>query len=311
MKILKKRRSHQRIDAAIKREATLLHPLRNDFERYLSTLKEERRLRPKSLKHYQLELEILLQLLRNPTEIFPIKDHLKRTASTTYSRKLVIWRSFLKTCPEPWTHSLDSIALPKIRRKDPIFLTDEEVFLLEQACYKSPQMTRDRLLVAFALQLGLRISEILALKFQDIEGDWLRIIRKGDKEQRLPLAPSLQSLLRQWSEELGAGSNDWIFPGTARLGLSEPLTARAAQILLHRLAKLAGIQKKFGPHALRHTFATKLASTGVNLVALKEILGHEKITTTERYLHVTPTHLQEALGIKKTLTSRERLAKDS
>lgn len=275
------------------------HPLRELSQKYLMSLAEERRLLPKSIKHYELELSLLLNLLDRPDDLFPLRDHLRDLANATHIRKLSIWRAFLKTTPAPWNTALDGLRAPKIRRKQPVFLTDEEAFLLEQACFRSKTMTRDRVFVALALHLGLRLTEILNLRFSDVQEGWLRIMRKGAKEQRLPLSPSLLSIINQWKSERVAAEGDWIFPGVVRLNREEPLTPRAAQLLLDRLVKIAGLQKSISPHALRHTFATKLASQGANLAALKEILGHESITTTERYLHVTPKHLEETLGIRR------------
>jgi len=273
------------------------HPLQKQAESWLKELEEDRRLGRKTIAHYKLELALLLELLPSADDTFPLRDHLRHMAAATHLRKLNIWRSFLKTCEHPWKSALDHLKNPKLRRKQPLFLTEEEAFQLEQACYRSPQMTRDRLFVALGLQLGLRLSEILGLKFSAVEGAWLRILRKGEKEQRLPLSPSLQTLISQWKAERVAAEGDWIFPGVPRLDRDEPLTPRAAQALLERLRKLAGLQKEISPHSLRHSFATKLAAEGANLAALKEILGHERLTTTERYLHVTPKHLQEALGL--------------
>jgi len=266
---------------------------------YVKVLREERRLRPSSLKNYEFELRVLIENFENPSDTFLVREHLRKLSPATTSRKLMIWRPFLEFCGPPWAGALNQLKNPKIRKKQPNFLTEGDAFLLEQACFKTDNMARDRLFIAMGLQLGLRLSEILNLKFRDIEGSWLRIMRKGEKEQRLPLTPSLQSLTEQWRQEIGGVDTDWIFAGSPRLGKNQPLSSRAAQYLIDRLAKLAGLGKEISPHALRHTFATRLASNGANLVAIKELMGHENLATTERYLHVTPTHLKETLGFLK------------
>lgn len=276
------------------------HELATVMTDYLRVLREEKRLRPSSLRNYEFELRILLENLTKPTDTFLIRDHLRKLSPATVSRKLMIWRPFLEFCGGSWNGALNEIKNPKIRRKQPKFLTENESFLLEQACFRSETMARDRLFIALGLQLGLRLSEILALKFKNIEAGWLKIIRKGEKEQRLPLTPSLQTLAEQWRQEIKATDDDWIFSGSPRLGENRPLSSRAAQYLLDRLTKMAGLDKEISPHALRHTFATRLASNGANLVAIKELLGHENLATTERYLHVTPTHLKETLEFLKS-----------
>jgi site-specific recombinase XerD len=268
------------------------HVLSAGLNDYLAALKDERGLQPSTIKSYEIELQLLLKILSHPDAVL-LRNAIRPLAPVTQWRKLVIWRSFLETCEPPWNKVLSDFKTPKIRPKLPSFLTDAEAFQIESVCYKTKQMARNRLFIALALQLGLRLSEMLRLKFKDVEGAWLKILRKGGKEQALPVSPALATLIHYWKSESHASAEDWIFPGRG----SEPLSPRTAQILLKSLAKMAGIQKKISPHTLRHTFATTLASRGANLAALKELLGHQRITTTERYLHVTPEHLRETLSL--------------
>lgn len=267
------------------------HPLTDSKQAFLAQLEFQKRLAPSSLALYRLELERFFALCPRP-QIENFLEDLKKQSPPTARRKLSILRSFLKDCPEPWRDLLHSVQGPKLRKKQPAFLTDQELFQLESAAYRSKTSSRDRLFVAFGAQVGLRLSEILSLRFMDVEKDWLRVIRKGGKEQRLPLTKSLQSLIHFYKKERLSQDQDWIFesqPGKA-------LSSRGAQKLLARLAQEAKLSKKITPHALRHSFATKLASEGVSLSVVKEFLGHERLTTTERYLHVTPEYLKRALG---------------
>jgi len=270
------------------------HPLEGRLEKHLDMLKFERRLQPKSVELYQLELGLLLRLLPNPSNLDVLKKHLKSMEPTTVHRKLVMWNSFLSECDAPWKNCLSEIRAPKLRKLEPVFLTEEESFRLEQVCFRTQPQVRNRLFVMLALRLGLRVSEILALKYSDVEEKWLRIQRKGGKVQRLPLSQSLSSLFNQWRIENISSADDFVFFGKDR---REALSSRSAQHLVSRLRVLAKIEKAITPHSLRHTFATNLAAKGANLAALKEILGHERLTTTERYLHVTPQHLVETLGL--------------
>ncbi len=269
------------------------HPLKSNLDEYLRSLADEKRLQSSTLKMYRLELNDLLKKLPTPTDLSMIRQYLRSVSVATQWRKMVIWKAFLKETPPEWSEALSGIKMPKLRSKMPTFLTDDESFRMEAVCYKTKEISRNRLLIGLCLNLGLRISEVLQLKFSDIENQWLKIIRKGGKEQRLPLSPSLQTLIKFWKTEGELNDNDWIFPG--RTG--EPISPRTAQLWIKSLAKSAGIEKRISPHSLRHTFATQLASRGANLAALKEILGHQRISTTERYLHVTPEHLKETLSL--------------
>lgn len=259
-------------------------------EAYLDRLRNERRLQESSLQNYEREIQYLQNIISSGSE----KDlslHLSSKAPATHQRKLTIWRSFLQSCPAPWNTLLEKSSSPKLRQKQPRFLTEEEIFKLENACFRTKRPSRDRLFIGLALQLGLRLQEILRLKVSDFETDWLRVVRKGDKEQRLPLTGSLQASFHFWKKEHQPIPEAFIFSNTQ----GEPISSRAAQKSLDRLAKSAGLQKKLSPHALRHSFATRLASRGASLASIKEFLGHERLTTTERYLHVTPEHLKESL----------------
>ncbi len=271
------------------------HPLQREYRHFLESLKEQSRLRPGSLEVYERDLALLLDLYPDPQSTQALKKHLAGLAPATHQRKLTIWRTFLKTCSPKWQESISQFPSPRLRQKAPTFLTEKEVFLLEVACYKSKDQLRDRMLVGFALHLGLRLSEIIGLRIRDIEGAWVRIVRKGDKEQRLPFPESLRVIWQQWlGERRQDRPEDFVFAGRK---LDSPMTSRSVQLLLKTIVKRAGIQKRISPHSLRHTFATTLASRGANLVALKELLGHENLSTTERYMHVTPEHLRDTLSL--------------
>lgn len=271
-------------------------------EAYLGRLRNERRLQESSLQNYSQEIELLQRIISEGDEKDLIR-HLASKAPSTHQRKLTIWKSFLQSCPSPWNELLKNAPQPKLRQKQPRFLTEEEIFKLENACFRTKKPSRDRLFIGLALQLGLRLQEILKLKVSDFETDWLRVVRKGDKEQRLPLTVSLQASFHFWKTEEQPSPEEFIF----RNSNGQPISSRAAQKRLDELAKSAGLQNKLSPHALRHSFATRLASRGASLASIKEFLGHERLTTTERYLHVTPEHLRDSLQFldpkKQTRTS--------
>ena len=258
---------------------------------FLLRLRDQKRLQPSTLKLYRRDLEQLLEFLaeEKPSEHF--NSYLAALAASTTSRKLIVWRNFLRSFPNPLLSEIESIPFPKLRHKLPRFLREEEIFALENASFRSRFPTRDRLLLSLGVELGLRLQEMLQLRFQDIHGEWLRVIRKGGHEQQLPLTTTLQTLLRFWKEERRAEVSEFIFAGPK----GTPITPRAVQKLFQRLQKSSGLKEKLHPHALRHTFATRLAANGASLVALKEILGHRQLATTERYLHVTPEYLKDAL----------------
>lgn len=269
------------------------HELKSLADKFIDKMQHERRLQLSSVKIYRDEIHLLLKKTALGADVSDLRTYLRTLAPATQWRKTIIWKKFLNQCPSPWNSLLDDIAIPRLKSKLPTFLTDEEIFRLEAVCYKESDVFRNRLLIGLFLQLGLRLSEVLNLKFADLEDGWIRLIRKGGKEQRLPLSNSLQSIISFYRNERLATADEWVFEG--RLGGA--MSPRCAQLLIKRLAEKANIQKRISPHSLRHTFASQLAAKGANLSALQEILGHQRLATTERYLHVTPEHLRETLSL--------------
>jgi len=246
-----------------------------------------------SLVAYEREINSLLQLIESGAEEADLQKRLSSLAPATHRRKLLIWRSFLKICPGKYAQLLEFSAQPKLRQRQPDFLTELEGFKLLSACFKTKKSSRDRLLASLMMEMGLRLAECLQLRFSNFEGEWLRLIRKGDTEQRLPVPPSILSGIKFLKDERKPGSEEYVFEG--RLGTA--MSSRNAQKIITHIAELAGIKRSIHPHMLRHSFATKLAARGANLVAIKELLGHRSLKTTERYLHVQPEHLKEAMGL--------------
>jgi site-specific recombinase XerD len=177
------------------------------------------------------------------------------------------------------------VPAPKQPQKLPDILSREEVWRLLRACTHP----RDQLVLATTYAAGLRVSEAVALKVADLDADRMTIHvcqGKGGKDRYVPLA---QRLLQDWRAYWRVRPpHVWLFPN--RQG-TRPIDITVAQ-KLYTLAKLrAGIAKQGGIHALRHAFATHLLEAGRNLPTVQELLGHRHLSTTARYLHLTPGRL--------------------
>jgi integrase/recombinase XerC len=180
---------------------------------------------------------------------------------------------------------------PKHRRSLPRFLKIEEMRELIEA----PDVTvwsgrRDRALFELMYGAGLRVSEAVSVSWGDLnlEEGWVRVLGKGAKERLLPVTGAALEALRVWRVDVPPG-------GEARPLRDIPvflnfrggrLTARGvAKILNRHLVRLAA-SRSISPHGLRHSFATHLLSGGADLRTIQELLGHARLTTTERYTHV-------------------------
>lgn len=190
---------------------------------------------------------------------------------------------YRRVCPE----TLDVDALPRLRRERtlPTVLSREEV----AAVLAHADGPRDRAILTLAYGAGLRVSEIVRLRPADLDTDrgLLRVRRgKGRKDRVAMLPEAALGAIRAHREEVGAG--EWVFPG-ARPG--RHLSKRTAQRVFARARDRAGIGKRAGIHALRHSFATHLLEDGVDLRHIQELLGHASLQTTQIYTHVTHREL--------------------
>jgi site-specific recombinase XerD len=153
---------------------------------------------------------------------------------------------------------------------------------------------RTRVLLSLGYGCGLRASEIIRLKVKHIDRaqNIIRIEQsKGRKDRNVMLSPEMLDLLRQWwkvrpsRHDAGMPVQErWLFP--SRKSAGRPMTTRQLNRLFHEAAEAAGIKKGVTLHTLRHSFATHLLEQDTNLRKIQLLLGHEKLETTARYLHV-------------------------
>lgn len=206
------------------------------------------------------------------------------------------WRFLVRVQKLPGVQDITAeLTTPKIPKRAPVKLTLEDVAKLLDVVYrdKSPQRgLRNWCIVAFLYGTGLRISEMLALKFSDIEYQdgspvAVRVIGKGDKERRVPLSQTAQAALMRWLRERKTHGNPvtpWVWSPLAGKRYGQPMQARTIEKMLDTAAARAGLDPAtVSPHKLRHTFATTLLNNGRTLDEIKELLGHENIQTTMIY----------------------------
>jgi integrase/recombinase XerD len=194
----------------------------------------------------------------------------------------------------------ESLELPKIGRKLPEVLTIEEIDALIAAIdLSSNEGQRNKAIIETLYSCGLRVSELVNLRFEDCFFDegFIRVIGKGNKERLVPVSPSVIEEVTIYAKN--DRENAPIKKGNEAIVF---LNRRGAQLtrvmiftIVRRLADLAGIKKTISPHTFRHSFATHLIEGGANLRAVQDMLGHESITTTEIYTHLDQRFLREAI----------------
>jgi integrase/recombinase XerD len=189
------------------------------------------------------------------------------------------------------------IESPRIGQPLPASLSEQDVELLLDAPEVSNALGfRDRTMLEMLYATGLRVSELVNLKFEQISfrQGVVRITGKGNKERLVPVGEEAMSWLESYMSQarktiLGEHQCDYLFV-TNR---ADSMTRQAFWHIIKRHAKKAGINKELSPHTLRHAFATHLLNHGADLRVVQLLLGHSDLSTTQIYTHIARERLKE------------------
>jgi site-specific recombinase XerD len=212
---------------------------------------------------------------------------------SSISRKmssLRLYLNFLKQKKNRNVPSLDGVFSPKITVKLPKIMTEERLSQVLRFEFKhSKYPARNQALIALLYYAGCRVSEVVALKKNNVFSKHIIIFGKGGKERLVPLA---HGLLHKLNHHLGiqgdSTKSPWVFPGRG----GRPITRQTVSGVLRELTQQLGITERITPHMLRHMFATTLLDRGMDLREVQLLLGHSAITTTQIYTHVSQTKLR-------------------
>jgi integrase/recombinase XerC len=210
--------------------------------------------------------------------------------------KYALTRKWLKSNP------LLGIVLPKLEKPLPKFLTKKQMILLLEGPERllendssSPFLAnRDRLLMELLYSGGFRVSELVALNFSNVHfsSGIVRVLGKGNKERICPIGPfvcgMLQNFLRNFRPNFS--EKDPILINEK----GDRMSARQVQLLLKKYLNLASLPMDLSPHKIRHSYATHLLDEGADLRVVKDLLGHESLSTTQIYTHVSFARIKQA-----------------
>lgn len=223
----------------------------------------------------------------------------KGCAVNSVCRKLSALRAFFSYLKEQGKiaeNPMLAIVAPKKRKPLPVFLKEEEIDeLLDGVDSDSDYIyKRNKTIIACFYEMGLRLSELCGLNISDV--DWyenqVKVCGKRGKERIVPFGSGLRRTLQEYVVDRDgvAGQNeDALFVSSRGCRIS---SSQVYRLVREQLSQVATVKRK-GPHTLRHTFATAMLNNDAELSAVKELLGHEQLATTEVYTHVTFEELKK------------------
>ena len=244
----------------------------------------------------QVTIEDLRQLLKlfNDLGIAPTSQRRVISGWRTFYKMLVV-EDAMKDSPA------EMLDLPVRPQHLPDVLTDEEITRIQQTFDQSTyEGARNYVIVEVLYGCGLRVSELVNLKLSSIYADeqYLRVIGKGDKERWVPINERALKLLSSYIHHVRCHLTPK--PGEEKIVFLNRRGARMTRqmvfIFLKQAVLNAGIGKTVSPHSLRHSFATELVENGADLRAVQEMLGHESISTTEIYTHLSRETLRNTIA---------------
>lgn len=279
--------------------------LPENLDKYLKYMTFVKSASPLTLKHYQIDLrqtfkyENLSDLSKRTwtemdllTAVREAFNNWANLSLASRNRKAATLKSFFSWAFDEGLTKRDlsiQVICPKVPRKLPHFLSvDEALAVLKSLSENQDTHLKDKILFLLLYGGGLRISEACSLRWDQIQFQQktLRLVGKGSKERVIALPGLVIKALNSWRKK--NSETEYVFGEQA-------LNPRTAYEMVRQSGQRAGLLKPLHPHALRHSFATHLLTSGANLRTLQELLGHESLQATEKYTHLGIDHLARTM----------------
>lgn len=301
--------------------------LQEHKENFITYLKVEKNLSDHTVRAYESDLKQFFNFwqqlgtddkkllsMRQIIERYLVNLFHKKIDKSTIARKFSCFKSFEKFLK---THGIVlklKLQRPRLDKKLPIYLSVDEIFYLldtiadDQLPSKKP--ARDKAIFELLYATGVRCSELVAIRFKDLDmaNRTIRIIGKGKRERIVLFGQKAQNKLQQYLD------NERPHPGGAHEHLflnnrTEPLTVRTVQRVFEMFRSFLKFEKQITPHKIRHSFATHLLNQGVDLRTVQELLGHKTLSSTEKYTHVSLEDLTKLCDTIHPMSGKEKSEK--
>lgn len=277
--------------------------MNENLENYRNYLKYERAYCDNTVGAYMNDLNkyeefLKKDILESDTEdLEKYLKYIKNLESTTVAHKITSIKSYFNYNIKRGIVSVnpaDKVSRPKLTKHLPEYLTEEEVGKLLDVEVKSPYDYRNKTILELLYSSGIRISELVNIKTPNYDSEecLIRIMGKGSKERIVPLGDYAVNIMNDYMNNyrplINKKHTDYVFINNRGDKISRQFIFK----VIKKEALKKGIKKDISPHTLRHTFATHLLKNGADLRIIQELLGHENISTTQIYTHVTNNKLK-------------------
>ncbi|WP_407272171.1 tyrosine recombinase XerC [Radiobacillus sp. PE A8.2] len=280
---------------------------------FLEYLQIEKNASPYTVKFYLQDLESFFSFIsREGVNSFDAVDYQmvriyltmlyeQKLSRRSVSRKISSLRSFFRFLEREQkveSNPFVNVTLPKASQPVPEFLYKEELKqLFSVSDISTPTGQRNQAILELMYATGIRVSECIGLSIEDIDFylGTILVTGKGRKERYIPFGRFAETALQQYINHGRLVLSEHTDKHTSKLFLNHrgaPITAKGIAYILEKLVEQAALTINIHPHKLRHTFATHMLNEGADLRAVQELLGHEHLSTTQIYTHVTKDHLR-------------------
>jgi integrase/recombinase XerC len=271
---------------------------------YLEHLQVERRMSAHTLDGYSRDLQALAQWMEGAgiaslaklgsedLRSFIASEHRRGLSPSSLQRRLSAVRSLFKYLVgngDMKASPAQGLRAPKSARKLPQVLDPDETAQLVEVDTDTPLGRRDRAMLELFYSSGLRLSELCALRWRELDLDegLVHVTGKGNKHRVVPVGSHARAALQAWRADTPSAPAAPVFPGRG----NSPISPRAVQLRLRAAAQKQGVWKRVHPHLLRHSFASHVLESSGDLRGVQELLGHADIATTQIYTHLDFQHL--------------------
>jgi integrase/recombinase XerC len=290
---------------------------------YLDHLRVERRMSAHTLDNYGRDLQAfagwldragidsLQRVNGEDLRAFIAAEHRRGLAPVSLQRRLSALRSlykFLVARGVVAANPAQGLRAPRSERKLPQVLDPDETAQLVEVATDTALGRRDRAMQELFYSSGLRLSELCALRWRELDLDQglVQVTGKGNKQRVVPVGSHARAALAAWRADTPSQPGAPVFPGRG----NAPISPRAVQLRLRAAAQRQGVWKRVHPHLLRHSFASHVLESSGDLRGVQELLGHADIATTQIYTHLDFQHLAKVYDAAHPRAKRKRTAGD-